>query len=60
MARGAEIGLVKKQEPPAPTVRIRYNKRLGILLRTFEELAIIQLDLDQTISYVKKIEIEKI
>jgi hypothetical protein len=41
-------------------IRIRYGKRLGKLLRTFDELSIIQLDLDQTISYVLSAEIEKV
>lgn len=45
---------------PDLNIRIRYGKRLGKLLRIFDDLAIIQLDLDSTISYVKKIEIEKV
>jgi hypothetical protein len=45
---------------PDLNIRIRYNKRLGKLLRTFDDLSIIQLDLDQTISYVLSTEIEKV
>ena len=59
MARNTEIELVKKQAP-ASVVRIRYNKRLGKLLRTFEDRSYILLDNDNGISFVKNEEIERI
>ena len=60
MVGGAGVGLVKKQEPPAPTVRIRYNKRLEKLLRTFGDRSYILLDNEEGIRFVLNTEIERI